>query len=109
VITAATRLMEPGERVEVTTLAKLGSAPIAANLTVGIAASAAVTAAASLLGGGVGFVAFFQREAYIVLTDRRVMFLRRSGPPAAQASTWPRFPATSWPAVRRKAPGSACS
>ncbi len=92
-ITAATRLMEPAERVEVTTLAKLGSAPIAANLTVSIAASAAVTAAASLLGGGVGFVAFVRREAYIVLTDQRVMFfeaIRSTGGPGKHLASFPR-------------------
>ncbi len=69
-ITAAARLMGPGEQVELITLAKLGSAPAAA----AVAASVAAGVVAGLLGGGSGFVGFARRAVYIVLTDRQLLF-----------------------------------
>lgn len=88
-ITAATRLMEPGEQVELTTLAKLGSAPVAANAASAVVAGVVVSA----LGGGVGFVAFAQREVYIVLTDRQVLFfeaVRTTGGPGKHLASFRR-------------------
>jgi hypothetical protein len=95
-ITAATRLMEPGERVELTTLAKLGSAPAAAAATV--AASMAAGVVVSLLGGGVGFVGFARRAVYIVLTDRQVMFfeaVQSTGGPGKHLASFRRHLVTS--------------
>jgi hypothetical protein len=88
-ITAATRLMEPGEQVQLTTLAKLGSVPVAANVASVVVAGAVI----SVLGGGVGFVAFSQREAYIVLTDRQVLFfeaVRATGGPGKHLASFRR-------------------
>jgi hypothetical protein len=61
--------MEPGEQVELITGAKLGSVPVAANVASVVVAGAVI----SVLGGGVGFL-YSQREVYIVLTDRQVLF-----------------------------------
>jgi hypothetical protein len=71
-LAAAEPLLQPSERVEVTGLAKVGKAPVKAN-TAALAAS--VTAGAVL---GVG-VAFAQRETYLVLTDRRLIFFAALG------------------------------
>jgi hypothetical protein len=69
-LTASAGLLEQGEAVQLITAAKLGSAPVAANATAAVVSGVVV----SLLGGGVGFVAFRQREVYLVLTDRQLLF-----------------------------------
>ncbi|HEY3609630.1 MAG TPA: hypothetical protein VGL06_19170 [Pseudonocardiaceae bacterium] len=95
-ISAATRLMAPGEQVELTTLAKLGSAPVVATAVAGIAAGVV----AGLLGGGVGFVGFRRREVYIVLTDRQVLFfeaVRATGGPGKHLASFRREVVTSTP------------
>jgi hypothetical protein len=99
-IAAATRLMEPGEQVELTTLAKLGSAPVAANAASAVVAGAVLSA----LGGGVGFVAFAQREVYIVLTDRQVLFfegLRATGGPGKHLASFRRETVTCTEPISR--------
>jgi hypothetical protein len=69
-LSSAAPLMAPGEQVQLIACAKLGSAPVAANVVGGVAAAVAL----SVLGGGAGFVGFAQREAYILLTDRQLLF-----------------------------------
>jgi hypothetical protein len=90
-ISAASARMEPGEHVELTALAKLGSGTAAATRTV--VATAAATAVLGLMGGGVGFGGFARRELYIVLTDRQVLFfeaVRATGGPGKHLASFPR-------------------
>jgi hypothetical protein len=90
-ISAASARMEPGEQVELTALAKLGSGTTAAARTV--VAAAAATAVLGIMGGGVGFGGFARRELYIVLTDRQVLFfeaVRATGGPGKHLASFPR-------------------
>ncbi len=68
----AAEVMRPGDRVQLTALAKLGNvaARAADSALIGVATGVAVAA----LGGGVGFVGLSQREVYLVLTDQQVIF-----------------------------------
>jgi hypothetical protein len=90
-ISAASARMAPGEQVELTALAKLGSGAAVAARTVAV--SAAVTTVLGLMGGGVGFAGFARRELYIVLTDRQVLFfeaVRATGGPGKHLASFPR-------------------
>jgi hypothetical protein len=90
-ISAASVRMQPGEQVELTALAKLGSGTAAATRTV--VATAAAAAVLGVMGGGVGFVGFARRELYIVLTDRQVLFfeaVRATGGPGKHLASFPR-------------------
>ena len=85
----AAGLLAQDEAVHLITAAKLGSVPVAAN------AAAAVTAGVvvSLLGGGAGFVGFAQREVYILLTDRQLLFFeadRSTGSPGKHLASFRR-------------------
>ncbi|HEY4452688.1 MAG TPA: hypothetical protein VGN81_00120 [Pseudonocardiaceae bacterium] len=68
----AAEIMLPGDAVELTAMAKLGNVAArgADSALIGVATGAVVAA----LGGGVGFVGLSQREVYIVLTTRQVIF-----------------------------------
>lgn len=68
----AAEVMLPGDTPELTAMAKLGNvaARAADSALIGVATGAVVAA----LGGGVGFVGLSQREVYIVLTTRQVIF-----------------------------------
>jgi hypothetical protein len=95
-IKAASLLMERGEQVELTAIAKLGSGAAAATRTV--VATAAAAAVVGIMGGGVGFVGFARREVYIVLTDRQVLFfeaVRSTGGPGKHLASFPRQLAAS--------------
>jgi hypothetical protein len=73
-ISKATELMEPGEQVELTTLARLGSA--AAKIATGVGGLVG-GAVAGMLGGGEGFTGY-KGDVYIVLTDRQMLFFSAS-------------------------------
>jgi len=95
-IAAASARMEPGEHVELTAVAKLGSGTAAAAGTV--VATAAAAAVLGMMGGGVGFGGLARRELYIVLTDRQVLFfeaVRATGGPGKHLASFPRHLTTS--------------
>lgn len=79
VLRAAGPLLQPGERAEIITLAKVGTVPVKKNV-----ASFAVSAAVSVALGGTVFVAFAPSETYMLLTDRQLLFFasnRQTGGP----------------------------
>ncbi|HEX5114601.1 MAG TPA: hypothetical protein VFW65_05315 [Pseudonocardiaceae bacterium] len=88
-IETAGQHMGAGEQVQLTTMAKLGSAPVAANAGVVVAAS--IVGAA--LGGGWGFAGMVRKEVYVVLTDRQLMFFqarRDTGAPGKHLASFQR-------------------
>jgi hypothetical protein len=68
----AAEVMLPGDSPELTAVAKLGdvSARVADSAMVAVATGAVAAA----FGGGVGFFGLSQRQVYIVLTGRQVIF-----------------------------------
>ena len=91
VISTAGPLMEPGEQPQLITMAKLGSTPAIGKT---VATAVAVGVAASLAGAHpVGFFGFSQREVYILLTDRQVIFfeaVRATGAPGKYLASYRR-------------------
>lgn len=68
---AATSLLQPGETIEVATVAAVGKVPLKQQV-----ATAAVTAAVTgLLTGGVATAVFYVNKRPIVLTNRRLLIL----------------------------------
>jgi hypothetical protein len=88
-IETAGQHMAPGEQVQLTTLAKLGSAPVAVGAGMAVAGSLVVAA----LGGGGGFAGMVRQSVYIVLTDRQLMFFqarRDTGAPGKHLASFSR-------------------
>jgi hypothetical protein len=72
----AAELMEPGEQIELTTVARLGS--VAAKVAKSVASGGLVGAAVSgLFGGGTGFDSY-KGDVHVVLTDRQLLVFSAS-------------------------------
>lgn len=69
-MSVATSLLAPGERIELASLAQVG--------TVAIGKQVAVAAVAGVLSGGHLIVAVRPKTHYFVLTDQRLLFLEAS-------------------------------
>jgi hypothetical protein len=65
--------LQQGERVEVVSVAKMGKVPVKRNVGAAGATMAAAAVVGALGGGAVVGMAFVQKEAYIMLTDRQVL------------------------------------
>ena len=101
-VAAATPHLQPGEVVEVSFVAVVGSSR---NLVAGVAAGAAVGVAAAILTGGMasGYLIGAQAKSFVILTNQRLLVMeanQASGRPTGRISAQPRAALSASPVKR---------